>query len=137
MRKMYMTNPVTWFSIPSNNPEATSKFYQHVFNWNILPETRESNPDFDYFVALNSPSDNMAVSDERGRINGCIVKRATGIEHPAILIDVDDFDLAKAKIIENGGTIVSEIIPMESLNGSFFLAKDPESNLMEVFKTNN
>ena len=137
IRRIYMTNPVTWFSIPSSNPEATSQFYQDVFNWDIQPETKAPNSDFDYFVALNSSSDDMAVSHERGRINGCIVKRATGIEHPAILIDVDDFDLAKAKITENGGVIVSEIIPMESLNGSFFLAKDPEGNLMKVFKTND
>lgn len=132
-----MTNPVTWFSIPSSDPAATSRFYQDVFNWDIHPETKEPNSDFDYFVAINSPSNDMAIANEKGRINGCIVKRATGIQHPAILIGVEDFESAKIKIIENGGVIASEIIPMESLNGSFFLAKDPEGNLMEVFKTND
>lgn len=132
-----MANPVTWFSIPSEQPEVISKFYAQVYGWNILPETKEKNADFDYYIALNSPSDDMAVSLERGNINGCIVKKKTGIEHPAILIKVDDFEPTKAKIIANGGQVVSDIIPMESLNGAFFLAKDPEGNLMEVFKDNN
>ena len=128
-------NPVTWFSIPSSEIDATGSFYANAFGWDIQAETTEPNSDFNYLIALNSAGE-ITEPDERGRINGCIVKRKTGIEHPVILIEVDDLDDAAAKIQAAGGTIASKTIPMESLNGSFFLARDPEGNLMEVFKPN-
>ena len=31
---------------------------------------------------------------------------------------------------------MSEVIPMDTLNGAFFPAKDPDGNVMEVFKSN-
>lgn len=128
-------NPVTWFSIPSSNIAATGSFYANAFGWQIHPETIESNSDFNYTVATNS-SGEITEPDERGRINGCIVKRETGIEHPVILIEVEDLDAAEDKIRAAGGTVASERIPMQSLDGAFFLARDPEGNLMEVFAPN-
>lgn len=128
-------NPVTWFSIPSSDIHATGTFYANAFGWHLQPETVEAHSDFNYVVAANSPGE-ITEPDERGRINGCIVKRETGIEHPVILIEVDDLDAAATKIKSAGGSIASETIPMRSLDGSFFLARDPEGNLMEVFAPN-
>lgn len=129
-------NPVTWFSIPSSDIDDTALFYANAFGWAIQPETKEPNSDFNYVMALNSPGQ-ITEPDQRGRINGCIVKRETGIEHPVILIEVEDLDDAATKIESAGGTVASKTFPMESLDGSFFLARDPEGNLMEVFKPNH
>lgn len=128
-------NPVTWFSIPSSDIDAAGLFYANAFGWSIQPETTESDSDFSYLIALNSSSEE-GVPNERGRVNGCIVKRETGITHPVILIQVDDLDEAAMKIQLAGGTVASTTIPMNSLDGSFFLARDPEGNLMEVFASN-
>lgn len=127
-------NPVTWFSIPSDDTEKAAAFYSQAFGWEILPETKEDNPDFDFKVALNAPSDDEYVATERGRVNGCIVKRATGITHPVVLVEVESLEAAAEKIKSAGGKIVSEVIPMNSLNGKFFLATDPDGNMLEVFQ---
>lgn len=130
---MSQPNPVTWFSIPSDDIDSAARFYEAAFGWDMLPVTKEFKPDFDYQVALNSDSDDELVSKERGRLNGCLVKKQTGITHPAVLIEVDDLDEAAEKIKQAGGSIVSEVIPMDSLNGEFFLAKDPDGNILEIF----
>lgn len=132
-----MKNPVTWFSIPSNDIDEATRFYEAAFDWKLLPETKEHNDTFNYKIALNSPSDKEFVADEKGRINGCIVKRETGIPHPVILIEVEDLDATAEKIKLAGGRVVSEHIPMPTLNGAFFLAQDPDNNVMEIFKSNN
>jgi predicted enzyme related to lactoylglutathione lyase len=131
-----MNNPVTWFSIPSDDIEATSRFYEQAFGWKLLPETIEDNDVFNYRVALNSPSNEEYVPDAQGRVNGCIVKRQTGIQHPVVLIEVADLAEAAAKIKRAGGSVVSDVIPMKSLNGAFFLARDTDGNVMEVFRSN-
>ena len=80
-----MKTPVTWFSIPSDDIEASAQFYEQALGWELLPETKEDNEVFNYRVALNSPSNDEFVSHERGRVNGCIVKKRTGIPHPVVL----------------------------------------------------
>lgn len=132
-----MKSPVTWFSIPSDDIVKAGEFYKKAFDWDILPETKEENPVFNYTVALNSDGDDEYVSYERGKINGCIVKKSTGITHPVMLIEVDDLQAAMNRIKDAGGQVVSEVIPMNSLSGSFFLAKDLDGNMMEVFKSND
>jgi predicted enzyme related to lactoylglutathione lyase len=49
------------------------------------------------------------------------------------LIEVGDLDEAANKVKSAGGSLVSEKIPMRSLNGSFILVKDPEVNMLELF----
>jgi predicted enzyme related to lactoylglutathione lyase len=65
------------------------------------------------------------------------VKKATGITTPVVLVEVDDLDESARKIVAAGGTVVSERIPMKSLNGEFILIKDPEGNMVEIFETND
>lgn len=129
-------NPVTWFSIPSDDMEKAAIFYNQTFGWEILPDTKEKDSDFDFKFALNAPSDDEYVATERGRVNGCIVKRATGIKHPVVLVEVEDLEVASQKIKAAGGKVVSDVIPMDSLNGKFFLATDLDGNMIEVFENN-
>jgi predicted enzyme related to lactoylglutathione lyase len=66
-----------------------------------------------------------------------LLKKATGITTPVVLVEVDDLDESARKIVAAGGTVVSERIPMKSLNGEFILIKDPEGNMVEIFETND
>jgi hypothetical protein len=129
-------NPVTWFSIPAEDTKKSAAFYRQAFGWQVEPLTEETNDVFDYNVVLNSDSNEQYVSNEKGRLNGCIVKKATGITHPAVLVEVEDLDEAARKVVAAGGSVVSEKIPMKSLNGVFILAKDPEGNMVEIFRPN-
>lgn len=130
-------DPVTWFSIPAEDTDRATAFYGKVFGWQIQPLTKETDKVFDYNVVVNSASDQDFVSQELGRINGCIVKKATGITTPVVLVEVDDLDESARKVVAAGGSVVSERIPMKSLNGDFILVKDPEGNTIEIFEPND
>lgn len=128
------TMPVTWFSVPANDVEKATTFYRHAFGWKIEPLTREADDVYDYNVVVSSPSDRDFNPSQPGRVNGCIVKRATGITTPVVLVEVPDLDEAARKVVAAGGAVVSGKIPMRSLNGEFILVKDPEGNMFELFR---
>jgi predicted enzyme related to lactoylglutathione lyase len=130
-------NPVTWFSIPAQDTARAAAFYSKAFGWKVQPPTKEDDAVFDYNVVVNSASDENFVSEKTGRVNGCIVKKATGITTPVVLVEVEDLDESARKIVAAGGTVVSEKIPMRSLNGDFILVKDPEGNMVEIFEPND
>jgi predicted enzyme related to lactoylglutathione lyase len=130
-------DPVTWFSIPAQDTTRAAQFYSKAFGWSVQPPTKEDDTVFDYNVVLNSKSDENFVSGETGRVNGCIVKKATGITTPVVLVEVEDLDESAQRILAAGGSVVSEKIPMKTLNGVFILARDPEGNMIEIFKPND
>jgi predicted enzyme related to lactoylglutathione lyase len=111
-------------------------FYNDVFGWQVQPPTKETDAAFDYNVLLNSPSDEQFNPEQTSRVNGCIVKKATGISTPVVLVEVDDLDTSAAKVVAAGGSVVSARVPMKTLNGDFILVKDPEGNMLEIFEYN-
>lgn len=125
---------VSWFNIPSDNIDRSTKFYEQAFNWKVLPLSKEKDSKFDFHTVLTGKSDSNNWPQEPGVINGCIVKREMGIPHATILILVDDLLEAEKKIILAGGVVVSERMIIEAINGELFLAKDTEGNIIEVFK---
>jgi predicted enzyme related to lactoylglutathione lyase len=128
-------NRVTWFSIPTDDLKRASKFYQTAFNWQVQPLTPEHNDDFSFMTMLNSDSDINFIPDEKGSVNGCLVKRKIGLPTPAILVEVSNLDEAIKKVTNAGGTVLTEKIVMKSLNGVFVLIKDTEGNYVEVFQS--
>jgi uncharacterized protein len=130
-------DPVTWFSIPAQDTDRALAFYGEVFGWKAQPRTKEYDAIYDYNVVVNSASDENFAPERTSRVNGCIVKRSTGITGPVVLVEVDDLDESIRKVVAAGGTVVSERIPMRSLNGDFILVKDPEGNMVEVFESND
>lgn len=129
-------NKVTWFSLPADDVQRATRFYKEAFNWTIEPETKEKNDVYSFYVALNSKSDGNYISHERGTINGCIVKREIGLPSPAVLVEVDNLDLAIKKATKAGARLLTEKVVMDSLNGVFVLMKDTEGNCFELFQAN-
>jgi len=129
-------DPVTWFSIPAQDVGRAVAFYNDVFGWQVQPPTKEADAAFDYNVVLNSPSDAQFNPEQTSRVNGCIVKKATGISTPVVLVEVDDLEGSARKVVAAGGSVVSDRVPMKSLNGDFILVKDPEGNMLEIFESN-
>lgn len=129
------TMPVAWFSLPADDLDRAGEFYRRAFGWQIQPLTKEAASDYDYVVAVSSPSDSAHTPNVRGRVNGCIVKRATGIAAPAVLVEVPDLDAAVRSVVAAGGSAISGKVPMRSLDGAFVLVKDPEGNVLEIFQS--
>ncbi len=127
-------NPVTWFSIPADDTAGAKDFYRKAFGWDIQPETKESDDRYSFNVALTTDKNDSDLSPTvPSVVNGCIVKKSIGVTTPVVLINVDDLDEAAHKVEAAGGSVVSEKILMQSLNGSFMLVKDPEGNMLELF----
>lgn len=135
-KKIMEENKVTWFSIPTDNLERASNFYNAAFGWQIEPLTQEENDDLSFNTMVNSSSDENYVSKERGAINGCLVKRKIGLPNPAVLVEVANLDKAIEKALAAGGKLVSDKITMKSLNGTFVFIQDTEGNYVEVFQLN-
>ncbi|HKX72618.1 MAG TPA: VOC family protein [Candidatus Saccharimonadales bacterium] len=130
-------NPVTWFSIPADDIEQAKDFYNKAFGWEIQPETKEADDRYSFNIALTTPDNDAEFNPTKPAIvNGCIVKKAIGVTTPVVLLQVEDLDAAMQRVKTAGGSIVSEKIPMGSLNGSFVLVKDPEGNMLELFASN-
>lgn len=128
--------PVTWFSVPADDLAKATSFYHAAFGWKIEPLTKEADELYDYNVVVSSPSDGDYTPSQPGRVNGCIVKRAIGLPAPAVLIEVPDLDEAARKVVAAGGTVISKKVTMRSLDGEFILVKDPDGNVLELFKAN-
>jgi uncharacterized protein len=129
------TNPVTWFSIPSDDLNRTSTFYKSAFGWEIQPLTIEKNDVFSYHNILTSESDDNLMPTQNGTVNGCIVKRKIGLPTPAVLVEVDDLNTAILRVQEAGGIVMTDKIDMPTLNAQMVLIKDTEGNYVEVFQT--
>lgn len=126
--------PVTWFNIPSDDLERAVTFYKEVFGWELQPLSREADDHLSYHTALTAESDANYAPLKAGRVNGCIVKRSMGLQHPTVLIDVDDLDKSLEAVIAAGGKKVSEKIDLSSAGGILQFVEDTEGNVIELWK---
>lgn len=126
--------PVTWFNIPSDDLERAVTFYKEVFGWELQPLSREADDRLSYHTALTAESDANYAPLKAGRVNGCIVKRSMGLQHPTVLIDVDDLDKSLEAVIAAGGKKVSEKIDLSSAGGILQFVEDTEGNVIELWK---
>lgn len=57
-----------------------------------------------------------------------------GLQHPTVLIDVDDLEKALAAVLAAGGKKVSEKIDLSSAGGVLQFVEDTEGNVIELWK---
>lgn len=126
---------VTWFNIPSDNIERAGKFYKDAFDWELLPLSQEADDTLSYHTALSAKSDETYTPHERGQINGCIVKRSMGLQHPTVLVEVDDLETALSAVIAAGGKKMSEQIDLSSAGGVLQFVEDTEGNVIELWRS--
>jgi len=116
-----MSNRVTHFEIPCDNPEKTIEFFKKVFGWNFQQFGTEQ-----YWIVMTG--------DEKSPgINGAVMKKMNPGQPIVTTIDVVDLD-AKAKEIENaGGQIVVPKMPVPTV-GWLAYFKDPDGNIHGVWQ---
>ena len=104
-------NPVVHFEMPYEDKSRIADFYTHAFGWkaNIL------GPEFgDYVVMHTSEIDEKTkFPTEPGRINGGFFKKTKDIQHPSVVIAVDDIYEAMKNIEAAGGTVLGGQKPGE------------------------
>jgi predicted enzyme related to lactoylglutathione lyase len=116
-----MGQPVVHWEFWSEDPAATSEFYQTVFGWSIRPI-----PDLNY--TLVEPGGT-------GGIDGGIMRPKSGPwpAKLALYIDVDDIDTFNEKIRRAGGKILMERVDVPGV-GQLSLFEDPDGRVLGMWK---
>ena len=119
-----MSNRVTHFEIPCNNPEQTVKFFSEVFGWTFQQFGNEP-----YWLATTGPEGTPG-------INGAIMAKRHPDQPLVNSIQVADMDKAIASITAGGGTIVVPKMPVPGM-GWLAYFKDPDGNIHGVFQNDS
>lgn len=124
---MSMSGRVVHFEIPYVDGDRARSFYADAFGW----ELRET-PGMTYTHALTGPTDDRGPA-EPGFVNGGLMRRESPNEGPMVIIDVDDIDLALARIAELGGSVV---LPRQDVGELGYAAyfKDVEGNILGLWQ---
>ncbi len=116
-----MSNRVTHFEIPSDNPEQSMAFFKKAFGWNFMQFGTEP-----YWLAMTG--------DEKSPgINGGIMKKRDPNQPCVNSISVVNVDEAIRNIESAGGTIV---VPKMAIPGIGWLAyfKDPDGYIHGIMQ---
>ncbi len=106
------TNSVGWFSVGTDQPDVTAKFYAELFGWGVLDGDKP-------FRVVTTPA---------GTISGALF--ATGGDVPnfaTFVVVVDDVEATLRKVEEQGGKV---LMPPKHLGGGHEYAQisDPQGN---------
>lgn len=119
-----MSNRVTHFEIPAENPEETINFFSNVFGWKF-----EQFGSQEYWLAISG-------DEKTPGINGAIMK-PVGKGQPVInTISVDDIDSVLAKVEASGGKVLKKKQNLVSVGWLAFVS-DPAGNIHGVLQPLN
>jgi len=113
---------VVHFELGADDPERAKKFYEDVFEWQIV---KWDGP-MDYWLIMTGPE------GEPG-IDGGLGKRQRPDEYTTNTIDVDSVDAYVEKIVAGGGKVV---MPKHAIPGVGYLAycADTEGNVFGLME---
>ena len=121
-RKDYiMAHPVIHWEIAAKDADRLQKFYAKLFEWKI-----DSNNPMNY---------GMVDTGGKGGINGGIFT-AEGDVPPCVTlyVEVDDLKAYLDKVVSLGGKQIIPPTPIPNI-GHYAMFKDPEGNLIGLFKS--
>jgi hypothetical protein len=124
-------DPVVHFEIPYENKTRMSGFYEQAFGWQTQALGEEMG---NYVLATSSPvgEDGLPVP---GTINGGFFPKVAGtpLQHPSMMIAVEDITKAMASVSQAGGKILGE--PMEIPGvGKYVSFSDTEGNRLSLMQ---
>lgn len=119
---------VSHFEIPARDPERAARFYREVFGWSIdlLPWERP------YYKIRGSAS---VSGTGREGIDGGITEAGGGIEHPLLVIHIEDADLETVleRIVAAGGAVDLPVSRVGEM-GWWARFRDSEGNLLGLWR---
>jgi predicted enzyme related to lactoylglutathione lyase len=111
--------------MPYANRERVAKFYESAFGWRMqmLGESMG-----DYVLATTTPSDESGPK-KPGAINGGFFPKKPDwpMQHPSVVIAVDDIQEAMMKVAKAGGAVLGEPMDIPGV-GRYVSFTDPEGN---------
>lgn len=118
--------PVVHFEMPYRDAARAAKFYADAFGWQLQRLGPEMG---DYILATTATADNPAPGAVRGAINGGLFpfKADWPMQHPSMVIAVDDLRAAMARVTGAGGEVLGEPMPIPGV-GDYVSFVDSEGN---------
>lgn len=114
---------VVHFEMSVPEPEQAVEFYSRVFDWSV-----QKLPDPVRYWQVRTPEASSQVG-----IPGGIVQSKSGTPRISITIQVDSIDAASAKVIANGGKLITEK-QMVPGYGVHILCQDPQGNFFALIQ---
>lgn len=116
-----MSNRITHFEIPSDNPEKAMEFYKKVFNWNFIQFGKDP-----YWMVITG-------DETKPGINGGIMKKRDPRQPVVNSVSVDNIDETMKVIESSGGKIVVPKLPIPEVGWlAYFI--DPDGNIHGIMQ---
>ncbi len=128
-------NPVVHFEMPAEDKGRMRKFYETAFGW----KTKQLGPEMgDYVVAMTAdsdPNDPTGRPKTPGTINGGFYQKSSDplSQSPSIVIAVQDIKAGMRRVMDAGGTIVSDPMDIPGV-GTFVSIIDTEGNRVSMLQ---
>ena len=123
-----MPGKVVHFEIPADDEDRARSFYAAAFGWTMTPM-----PEMSYTMVETGPSDPRTGPTEPGFINGGMARREGPVEHPVVVIDVDDIDATLKAVGDKGGSTLMERQPVGDMGFTAYF-RDCEGNVMGLWQ---
>ncbi len=125
-------NPVVHFEMPAENMERVKKFYESAFGWKMNQMGAEMS---NYLTASTDETDEKGMLKKTNRINGGFFPKMEDpeINHPSVVIAVDNLDDAMNKVRASGGDIMGEPMQIPTI-GRYVAIRDTEGNRVGVLQ---
>ena len=124
--------PVVHFEMPYRDAARAQRFYAAAFGWQMQAMGPEMG---DYILATTALADNDAPGAQRGAINGGLFpfKADWPMQHPSVVIGVDDIRAAMARVAAAGGEVLGEPMPIPGV-GDYVSFVDTEGNRHSILQ---
>lgn len=118
-------NPVVHFEMPYEDPDRMVSFYESAFSWKMLRFGKDMD---DYILATTTESDAIPGAPA-GAINGGFYpnKPDWPVQHPSIVIAVDDIKKSMRAVEKAGGELLGESMEIPGI-GLYVSFLDTEGN---------
>jgi predicted enzyme related to lactoylglutathione lyase len=124
-----MAGRIVHFEVPYDDAERARDFYSSLFGWQL-----QWLPEMDYTMVSTGPMSEQGVPTEPGFINGGMARREGPVEHPVVVIDVDDIDATLEAVGERGGSTLMGRQPVGDMGFTAYF-RDCEGNVMGLWQS--
>jgi predicted enzyme related to lactoylglutathione lyase len=128
---MSKMDSVVHFEMPYDDRDRMAKFYQDAFGW----QTRMLGEEMGNYVLATTTDSDENGPRRPGAINGGFYARKAGwpVQHPSVVIAVDDIWAAMQKVTEAGGKVLGEPIEIPGI-GQYVSFVDTEDNRVSMLQ---
>jgi predicted enzyme related to lactoylglutathione lyase len=124
-------NPVVHFEMPYHDAKRATAFYAQAFGWN----SQDMGEEMDNYLMMFTGNKDARGDAKRGVIDGGLFPfdKDNPMQHPSVVIDVEDIDAAMKRITDAGGTLLGEPMTIPEI-GTYISFEDTEGNRNSIIQ---